>query len=67
LGNLGGKLRANGRYLHYPSYQMKGHRTLSNLYCALLLAAGEARDSFGLRDPGLRDVEEPGPLPELFA
>jgi hypothetical protein len=66
LGNLGGRLRSNGRYLHYPRYQAKGHRTMSNLYLSLLQAAGDVRESFGLLDTGLRDIEEPGALPELF-
>jgi len=66
LGNLGGKLKTAGRYLHYPSYQMRGHRTMSNLYLALLQAAGAPRETFGLRDPGLRDVDQPGPLQELL-
>ena len=66
LGTLGGRLRSPGRYLHYPRYQSRGHRTMSNLYLSLLQAAGDVRDSFGLRDPGLKDVEEPGALPELF-
>jgi hypothetical protein len=66
LGTLGGRIRSNGRYLHYPTYQARGHRTISNLYLSLLQAAGDVRESFGLRDPGLKDVEEPGALPELF-
>lgn len=67
IGDLGGRLKSAGRYLQYPAYQSAGHRTMSNLYLTLLQAAGAPRENFGLRDPGLKDVEVVGPLPELLA
>jgi hypothetical protein len=67
LGNWGGRLKAGNRYLHFPKYQVAGHRTMSNLFLALLHGAGAPRENFGLRDPGLKDVEKVGPLQELLA
>ena len=66
IGNLGGRLRSNGRYLCWPNYGEKGHRTVANLYCTLLHAAGTPRDSFGDTDPGLKDFDQTGPLTELL-
>ena len=67
LGNLGGKLKTNGRYLEYPAYGKKGHRTIGSLYATLLHAAGAPRDRFGLADPELKDLDMKGPLNELLA
>jgi hypothetical protein len=66
LGNIGGKLRT-GRYIDYPAYGYKGHRTTANLYVTLLQLAGTSRDSFGTPDPGLKDFDQHGPLSELLA
>ncbi|MDX1947575.1 MAG: DUF1552 domain-containing protein [Pirellulaceae bacterium] len=67
LGNLGGRLRAGNRYLDFPKYQVRGHRTMANLYCTLLHAVGQPRDSFGVADPGLKDFDQTGPLAELLS
>ena len=64
VGNLGGTLKA-GRYVEYPYYGKKGHKTIGNLYATLLHAAGERRDFFGVKDPNLPDLD--GPLPELLS
>lgn len=66
LGNLGGKLRAGGRFLEYPKYRSAGHRTTASLYLSLLHAAGKPRDVFGQADIGLRDFDVKGPLAELL-
>lgn len=66
IGNLGGRLRTNGRYLCWPKYGVKGHRTIANLYCTLLHAAGAPRDSFGDADLALKDFDQSGPLDELL-
>ena len=66
LGNLGGTLRTRGRYLQFPAYRTKAHRTMANLYCTLLHAAGKPRDRFGIADPGLKDIDQTGPLSELL-
>lgn len=67
LGDLGGKLKAGSRYLQFARYGAREHKTMANLYCTLLHAAGEPRDKFGVADPGLKDSDQTGPLPELLA
>ena len=67
LGNLGGRLRTGGRFLDFPAYGNRRHRTLGNFYTALLHAAGRPRDRFGVADPALRDLDQAGPLQELLA
>jgi hypothetical protein len=67
LGNLGGKLKTNGRYIDYPFYGRPGHRTLANLYLSLLHAVGKPRDKFGVPDIGLKDLDQTGPLAELMS
>lgn len=67
LGNLGGRLKTDGRFLCYPKYGNHGHRTISNLYTTLLHAAGKPRDHFGMADPNLKDLDQSGPLVELLA
>lgn len=66
LGNMGGKLKA-GRYVDYPGYGHKGHRTIANMYVTLLQLAGSQRTSFGVADPNLKDLDQHGPLEELLA
>lgn len=66
LGNLGGAFKT-GRYLHYPTYNQPGHRTLANLHMSLLHAAGMPDDRYGDRDLGLGEaVDQEGPLAELM-
>lgn len=77
LGDAGGKLRADGRYLKYPTAWMNGHlftqadmvrspepntHSLADLYCTLAHAFGAPTDSFG------KDGREPvkGALPEAL-
>jgi len=67
LGNLGGALKTNGRFLEYPSYKQKGHRTLANLYLTLLHAVGDKREKFGVSDLALQDIDTAGPLSEILA
>lgn len=66
IGNMGGKLKA-GRYVDYPGYGHKGHRTTANMYLTLLHLAGVTRDTFGMLDPNLKDIDQTGPLSELLA
>jgi hypothetical protein len=65
IGNMGGQLKT-GRYVDYPGYGRKGHRTTANLYLTLLHLAGAKRDSFGVPDPNLKDLDQTGPLSELL-
>jgi len=66
IGNMGGQLKT-GRYLDYPGYGQKGHRTTANMYVTLLQLAGSRRESFGQPDPNLKDLDQHGPLAELLA
>ncbi len=66
LGDLGGKLKTHGRYLQFPAYGTKAHRTMANLYCTLLHAVGKPTDKFGVPDPGLKDVNQTGVVAELL-
>jgi hypothetical protein len=66
LGGWARKLNLAGRYLQFPCYEAAGHRTISNLYLTLLEAAGAPRDSFGLSDPGLKDIDQRGLVAELL-
>lgn len=66
IGDGGGKLKA-GRYLDYPAYGYLGHRTTANFYTTLLNIAGDERESFGMADPNLKDLDQTGPLSELLA
>ena len=61
------KLKVDGRCLFYPAYATRGHHTLAQLYCTLLHAAGAPRDTFGVADPMLKDLDTRGPLSELLA
>ena len=66
IGNMGGKLKT-GRYIDYPGYGTKRHRTISNMYTTLLQLAGSSRTFFGQPDPALKDLDQHGPLEELLA
>lgn len=66
LGDLAGKLKTRGRYLQFPAYGTKTHRTMANLYCTLLHAVGKPTDKFGVPDPGLKDVNQAGVVADLL-
>lgn len=66
IGNAGGRLRG-GRYLDYPGYGQRGHRTLANFYMSLLHAAGMPCERFGMPDPILAGIDQAGPLSEWVA
>jgi hypothetical protein len=66
IGNIDNKLKT-GRYLDYPGYGQKGHRTTANLYTTLLNLAGSNRDRFGIADPMLKDFDQTGVLTEMTA
>ena len=57
---------SGNRYLRYPWYGQTGHRTIANLYLSLLHAVGDRRDTFGIEDSAMKDLDQTGPLTELF-
>lgn len=67
LGDIGGALKTRGRFLQFPAYEAKAHRTMANLYCTLLHAVGKPTDKFGVPDPGLKDVNQSGVVAELLS
>ncbi|MCG8585964.1 MAG: DUF1552 domain-containing protein [Pirellulales bacterium] len=69
IGDLGGRLATRGRYLRYPGYQKRGHRTVANLYTSLLRMVGDNRQRFGMADvsDGMRAINQDGPLDEIHA
>lgn len=68
LGNIGGKLKSNGRYLAYPQYGRPGHKhTICNWFTTLCHLAGVPQDLFGQPDMALGKAEDQsGPLNELL-
>lgn len=66
IGNLGGRLKLGNRYLSYPFYGKPGHRTMANFYLSLLQAVGEKKETFGIADSGLLDLDQTGVLNELI-
>lgn len=67
IGGVGGKFKT-GRYIQYPSYAHRGHKTIANLYMSIMTAADTTYgEHFGQIDPGLRDIDVGGPLSELLA
>lgn len=66
IGDLGGRLKLGNRYLRYPWYGNTGHRTIANLYLSLLEAVGEKRDTFGIADSAIKDLDQTGPLAEIM-
>ncbi len=67
LGNLGGKLKTNGRFLEYPSYGKPGHKSIGTLYTSLLHAVGDEQDKFGNIDLAIDKDATHGPLSEILA
>lgn len=68
LGNLGGRLKPNDRFLNFAKYGAKGHATTGMLYTTLLHAAGAPVEHFGTKDSSLIGaIEQTGPLRELLA
>ena len=68
VGGRNHKLKTNGRYLRYPGYGQRGHKTIGNWYNTILHATGSpTQDHFGQVDSQLRDLDLKGPLSELLA
>ena len=66
IGDLGGRLKLGNRYLQYPWYGNNGHRTIANFYLSLLHAVGDKKNTFGVDDNGIKDLNQAGPLAEIM-
>ena len=68
LGNLGGRLKSNGRYLAYPGYgKANHHHTIGNWFTTLCHVAGTPVDHFGTPDFAIgKEKDQTGPLSELL-
>jgi hypothetical protein len=62
IGDAGGKLRSDGRFVRYPAAGKPGWRSLADFYCSLAHAVGAPTDKFG--DGGIEPVK--GPLAEIM-
>lgn len=69
LGNMGGRLKSQGRYFSYPGYGSAGHHhTIGNWLTTLCHVAGFPQDHFGQPDFALgKEADQRGPLNELLA
>lgn len=67
IGNPGNKaIPEGGRYLQYPWYGNQGHRTYNCLYNTFLHSSGDRRQSFGMPDLAIKDLDQNGVLEELL-
>ena len=68
LGNSGGALNSQGRYLAYPRYGSANHKeTIGNWLTTVTHVAGVPQDHFGQPDMALGKLEmQSGPLSELL-
>jgi len=62
VGTAGGKLRADGRFLRYPSKGAAGGHSTADLFCSIATACGAPTNDFG--KGGNEEVQ--GPLAELM-
>ena len=66
IGNPGTKsLPEGGRFMQYPWYGNQGHRTINSLYNTFLHSVGDKRQSFGMPDLAIKDLDQNGVLEEL--
>ncbi len=63
LGDGGGKMRADGRFMRWPLGRSKASRSMADLFCSVSTACGAPTDTFG--KGGNETVT--GPLPEIMA
>jgi hypothetical protein len=47
LGDAGGKLRVDGRFLRFPQRGQSGNRSMADLFCSIATACGVPTDAFG--------------------
>jgi hypothetical protein len=68
LGGCGKKLKLPGRYIQFPSYGQKDHKTIGNWWTSVLNAYGNPIKHYGDFDPGLMKggFDQEGPIPEII-
>jgi hypothetical protein len=67
LSGDGCQLDIARRYIRLPGYNQPGHKTLGNWYTTLLNAHGHSTDHYGDLDPGLKNINQLGPIQEFIA
>ncbi len=69
IGGCGKQLKIPGRYVQFPSYGHKDHRTIGNWWTGVLNAFGNPIAHYGDFDPGLMKggFDQEGPIPEIIA
>ena len=68
LGGCGGRMKLPGRYLQFPGYGQKGHRTIGNWWTSVLNSYGDPVKHYGQVDIILdkNGIEQRGPLPQIM-
>lgn len=68
LGGCGKRLTLPGRYIQFPSYGQKNHKTIGNWWTSVLNAYGNPIKHYGDLDPGLMKggFDQEGPIPDLI-
>lgn len=69
LGGGGGRLKCAGRYIQFPAYGEKGHKTIGNWYTTILNAYGNPVEHYGNHDLHLKKngFDQTGAIAELFS
>lgn len=69
LGGCGKKMKLAGRYIQFPGYGQKNHKTIGNWWTSVLNAYGNPIKHYGDFDPGLMKggFDQEGPIPEIIA
>lgn len=69
IGGCGQKLILPGRYIQFPAYGQKDHKTIGNWWTSVLNAYGNPINHYGDFDPGLMKggFNQEGPIPEIIA
>lgn len=68
VGGCGKKLKIPGRYIQFPGYGQKDHKTLGNWWTSVLNAYGNPVKHYGDFDPGLMKggFDQDGPIAEII-
>ncbi len=69
VGGCGNKLKLPGRYIQFPGYGKKDHKTIGNWWTSVLNAYGDPIKHYGDFDPGLMKggLDQEGPIPEIIS